>query len=130
MYRFVIQVISSFKTLYNTNKKTSFGCVNFSHKGANMIRFGFVSNSSSSSFIVRKVFLNNWQIEAIKDHIRYAAEELKWEIRNTDNYIDYSWSIEETPGLILGKIHLDNFDMKKFFEEIGINNWIVEWDRS
>mgnify|MGYP001405832477 CR=1 FL=1 len=44
------------------------------------IRNGFVSNSSSSSYIIRKENLTNEQIDMIKDHINYC-----WKLINDDN---------------------------------------------
>jgi len=88
------------------------------------VRLGFVSNSSSSSFIVQKKALSEVQMNALKDHINYANEnfpQIGWaEKINT-------WSIGETDEQITLSTGMDNFDMKEFLIAIGIKNENIEW---
>jgi len=68
------------------------------------VRSGFVSNSSSSSFIVRKAYLSEEEIDRITDH--------------TDND---PWRILDMGSVLVGYTSLDNFDMRAFIEEfIGV----------
>jgi hypothetical protein len=78
------------------------------------IRNGFVSNSSSSSFVINKRFLSSHQIEQI-----YAHQELAE---------DNNWIIKEDDFEISGWTFMDNFNMSEYLEKIGINMKFVEWD--
>ena len=73
------------------------------------IRTDFVTNSSSSSFIICKKFLTNDQIDAIRKHK---------EIANRMNLYcsDCPWNIEENEMFITGYTSIDNFSMSEFFE--------------
>lgn len=84
------------------------------------IRTDFVTNSSSSSFIICKKFLTNDQIDAIRKHK---------EIANRMNLYcsDCPWNIEENEMFITGYTSIDNFSMSEFFEIIGINSSCVNW---
>jgi hypothetical protein len=88
------------------------------------IRQGFVSNSSSSSFIIGKSKLSLWQIDLIYNHIEVAKArfpQIVWCNR------DDEWNILETVDYIKGETSMDNFDMEKFLWLIGINNNDIEW---
>lgn len=61
------------------------------------IRLGFVSNSSSSSFVISKLHLQPWQIAAIKDFCSKPVGE--WQD---------TWIIEETYEELLGNTFMDN----------------------
>lgn len=85
-------------------------------------RFGFVTNSSSSSFVISKNVLTPMQIEAIKYHI-YLASKI-----NTDQFgrLD-EWHIRESEHFIGGSTNMDNFDMREFLNYIGIPNGAISW---
>lgn len=68
------------------------------------IRSGFVSNSSSSSFIVRKAYLSEEEIEKIKDHAEIAN--------------GWPWRILEYGSVLVGYTSMDNFDMKEYIEGV------------
>jgi hypothetical protein len=89
------------------------------------IRSGFVSNSSSSSFVVTKNMITEEQIEAIKYHVNYAKEHLKWNDIDTD--YDF-WNVSETETKLTGYTIMDNFDMYKFFKDINLPNDSYEFD--
>ena len=81
------------------------------------IRNGFVSNSSSSSFIILKSNLNDKQRELLFDHIHIAEEvdkklEEKGESRIYEYYED--WGIEEDDLCYWLHTSMDNFDMETF----------------
>ena len=96
-------------------------------------RQGFVSNSSSSSFIIDKKFLSPDQLDKIRRHTEAAVELNKQEVarRSKDEEYensydrvplldsDYPWDIEETDAEITGNTSMDNFDMREFLIAIG-----------
>jgi hypothetical protein len=79
------------------------------------IRNGFVSNSSSSSFVVEKKYLTEEQKDLIINHYHYVKEHpepfsfSKW----LNDYDE--WQITETEKVIKGYTILNNFDMDEFF---------------
>ncbi len=119
------------------------------------IRAGFVSNSSSSSFIIKKEDLSESQIVLIKQHIEiakkinetsspYTGERRLGAYRlNKDGtegdwdknlivgnyYIDDcdEWKISDYPDRIEGDTLIDNFDMEMFLTEIGIPKNVVKF---
>lgn len=83
-------------------------------------RSGFVSNSSSSSFVIKKYYLSPHQIEQIHNH-SYLGKKMGIEYANTD-----PWSITENEDTISGHTYMDNFDMGEFLRNIfAADN--VEW---
>lgn len=84
-------------------------------------RKGFVTNSSSSSFIIAKKDLDEKQIAAIQNW-----EELS---RRLKMYCaGEGWNIKENDGYITGFTYIDNFSFSDFFETIGVNPRNIEWD--
>lgn len=79
------------------------------------IRSGFVSNSSSSSFILQKKDLTAEQIEKIENHIE-EGEKLGMAGAKKDNI----WFIEIHEDVIKGSTSMDNFSMKNFLCLIGV----------
>lgn len=93
------------------------------------IRYGFVSNSSSSSFIISKMYLTPLQIYAIKNHIE-VAKELNEEVGYNERlYVSNSdnWYIIDNGDTIRGFTNMDNFDMREFMRIIGVCHYI-KWD--
>ena len=87
-------------------------------------RRGFVSNSSSSSFIIQKKYLNNEQLNMIYDHINVAKGILK-----EDMDYDMPWDIKNHKDNIRGSTMMDNFDMHYFLTEIvKVDEDHIEWD--
>jgi hypothetical protein len=89
------------------------------------IRSSFVSNSSSSSFIVKKSDLNPEQIEMIKNHFEMGKNMDLYHNRYVDDYD--KWQIFEDKENLRGSTYMTNFSMRDFFHEIGISEDIVEW---
>jgi len=90
-------------------------------------RTGFVSNSSSSSFVIFKDRLNEEQIEMIKDHATIV--ELLY---NQGTQMDFgsldAWGINETDLTIEGYTHMDNFDMYDFLKYIvKVDSNYIKW---
>lgn len=84
------------------------------------IRCDFVTNSSSSSFIIDKDDLNQYQIEAIRNHSE-IGELLGMHCS------DECWNIDENDTHIAGHTSMDNFDMYEFLELFGVNARDVKW---
>lgn len=85
------------------------------------IRYGFITNSSSSSFLISKKVLTPNQVKAIWKHIELGC---KLGISVDD---DSRWDIEESENFISGTTYMDNFSFDEFFELIGINDAYVIW---
>ena len=91
------------------------------------IRNGFVSNSSSSSFIIKKDDLTSKQIKYIVNHM-HKAKKVKDQfdfgfIGDSDE-----WAITITPNEVKGNTWMDNFDMQVYLEEyMGIPSNVIEW---
>lgn len=84
-------------------------------------RTGFVSNSSSSSFILHKAYVTPDQIAKIIDHQNSGEEWAE----------EWPWKIEERETTILGEVFMDNFDMREYMSKLGIdvdNEEVVEWE--
>ena len=81
------------------------------------IKTGFVSNSSSSSFIVTKDGLSMEQIESIRNH----SEAKKYEFAESD-----PWDINEQDDVIILSTDMDNFDMRSYLKDIGVPDDNVE----
>lgn len=84
------------------------------------VRNDFVTNSSSSSFIISKRNLTEQQMLAIRYHselgraLKLGCAECAWQIKENDFYI-------------AGSTYLDNYCIEDLFEIIGIQDNIVEW---
>ena len=120
-------------------------------KGDNMkTRSGFVSNSSSSSFVIQKSTLTPIQIHLIKEHLEVSrkidaalpnangqrriggyrmdenGEEGEWDENLILGRYDISegdaWTITETDSIIEGSTFMNNFDMNIFLREIGVSD--------
>lgn len=79
------------------------------------IRQGFVSNSSSSSFIISTNKISVAQLELLKEHAE--SKEFK-----DDKYLGPydAWDIDEKDGYISCHTIMDNFDLYEYALKIGI----------
>ena len=94
------------------------------------IRNGFISNSSSSSFLIKKEDITAKQLYYIKNHIA-EAQNLQSNHPNEVKYNFYcdeedAWNIEEQEDTIILDTYMDNFDMYKFLNIIGVNEDVIE----
>lgn len=81
------------------------------------IRTGFVSNSSSSSFVIARSALTDEQVGLIRYHVHAAAHGLI--PGPADPYRD-AWEITVTETMVHGETYMDNFDMYDFLRRIGV----------
>ena len=89
-------------------------------------RMGFVSNSSSSSFIIKKEKLSSDQLYAIQFHCLYTRTHY-----SNEGFFCHdgdSWNINETPEEISGDTLMTNFDMEKFLGLIGVKDEDIQWE--
>lgn len=84
-------------------------------------RPGFISNSSSSSFIIQKKNLTKKQIERIRKHKKYGR---KYKIPCWDQ----PWGVYEEKGTIECYTGMDNFSMEEFLERIGVPPEVIQWE--
>lgn len=84
------------------------------------IRNGFVSNSSSSSFIISKEKITPLQMYLIKNRKSVCVELNLYDIVG---YISSSddWSIHESVSFVEFYTSMDNFDMIEYLRYIGIS---------
>lgn len=90
------------------------------------IRFDFVTNSSSSSFVIVKSAITEEQKSKILNYQEVAKEIMPDGYIDEDNY----WQVDEGEYFIRGFTIIDNFDMQKFLELIGVPSTAVNftWD--
>lgn len=80
-------------------------------------RYGFVSNSSSSSFVIPMRVLSEKQVILIRSHSD-----------SEDCYDGEAWHIKENNLTIEGSTIMDNFDMHHFLTVIlGVDPKDIEW---
>ena len=84
------------------------------------IRTDFVTNSSSSSFTIRKKQLSEKQIKAIWN---YSTLGKKLGLK----YPKSRWEITENKRFIKGETVMNNFDMAEFLDIIGVRNTQITW---
>ena len=95
------------------------------------IRNGFVSNSSSASFVIKKEDLDYHQIILIKNHEIIAgmmgqASNDKYGQIGKFGFVG-AWGIYEDMHEIRGTTTMDNFNMFEFLKAIGIPEDKIEY---
>lgn len=78
------------------------------------IRNGFVSNSSSSSFVIDKHKISGFQLGQIHNHVQVAKD------LGVDYGWDDPWDVEERDHILVLSTTMDNFNMSGFLEAIGV----------
>ena len=91
------------------------------------IRNGFVSNSSSSSFVIPKDKIDEIQKLQIYNHISEANKHSQWYNFGCIEAED-GWSISENEYYISGYCHMDNFDMYVYLLDfLKIPREMIKW---
>ena len=80
------------------------------------VRTGFVSNSSSASFVISIGAITGEQMMALLNHATVAGKD--------------AWEIIIENGLMTGKTSMDNFDMYAFMTQHGIDPQKARWFHS
>lgn len=89
------------------------------------VRCGFVSNSSSSSFVINLADLTPEQIVQISNFLEEA------ELRHLPGWEHAEdWKVSKTDKHIGGGTWLNNFDMIDLFQAIGVPDSVVSWGDS
>ena len=95
------------------------------------IRTGFVSNSSSSSFVVFKDALSKREQDMILNYqdcidIFILNDEKIKEM--FEYYRSDPWRIIEYEDFIFGETSMDNFSMSSYFDYIKLDESYIKWD--
>jgi hypothetical protein len=99
------------------------------------LRIGFVSNSSSASFILKKDKLTAEQVHIIKNHgevWKALPQPIKNEVYNeswchTPGEPEV-WRMKETPDKLFLGTTMTNFDMDAFFRAINLPMGAIEYE--
>lgn len=86
------------------------------------VRTGFVSNSSSSSFVILLDRVTGKQVKQIQAH-QIKGEKMGIPFADSD-----PWTIEVTDSVVRGWTFMDNFDMREFLQRIGVPDADIVWD--
>lgn len=95
------------------------------------IRGGFVSNSSSSSFVISKAHVTPAQLKLIRSHSIKAPKLVPEEVRYSrqDHTLGGdAWTITENDRCIGGFTWMDNFDFFHYLVHIGVDLEKVQRD--
>lgn len=99
-------------------------------------RIGFVSNSSSASFVLKMHGLSKKQFNMVLNHTTFAKKLLR-ESQDSDErpnfgYLDDTYNewileIDYEKDEICGRTMMSNFDMEEFLKYIGVDMNDVEF---
>lgn len=95
------------------------------------IRNGFVSNSSSSSFVILKDSLTDIQKDMIFDYKQYVKCFNTIDEKNIELFEYYdtdTWRIVDYEDFIFGETSMDNFSMQDFLDYIKVDQDVIKWD--
>lgn len=91
------------------------------------IKIDYITNSSSSSFIIARHKISETQLVLIKEHIEVASMLTKLDPDLNFGWFD-SWQISINEDTVEGSTSMDNFDMLAFLNVIGISSEDIEYD--
>ena len=96
------------------------------------LRKGFVSNSSSSSFVLSKELMSENQMDKIRNHIKVAQEMFEQNHAYDFGYVEdtEAWEIDELPETMRISTWMNNFDMYEFIDAIKVPREAIskEWE--
>jgi len=100
------------------------------------VRNGFVSNSSSSSFVILKEAISNEEIDMILNYQKWIEFFIKLDEGNENStlaedfeyYLSDPWRIVEYEDFIFGETSMDNLDMPNYFDYIKLDQKYIDWD--
>jgi hypothetical protein len=101
------------------------------------VRLGFVSNSSSASFVIKRESLSEAQIKKIYDYekcgrlkkCREEEERCEGCVPEMFEYNDFGWEISQSKDEIKGCTAIDNFDMRFYLVEVvGIQMESIKYE--
>ena len=81
------------------------------------VRTGFVSNSSSSSFIIPRRLLSNEQVELIENHMSVLNRRVKDKSKRLYTESD-EWNITVNDHHVRGYTMMDNFPMFSYLVDV------------
>ncbi len=85
------------------------------------IRSGFVSNSSSSSFMIHLDKLNAKQLFMIQNHAEMGEK------MGVGDYYQ-QWNLTVNEFYVKGETSMDNFNMQDFLKCIGVKSEDIDWN--
>lgn len=87
------------------------------------IRNSFVTNSSSSSFVIDLSELTDYTIEVFKNPMLVADQLIPTKECSRDEYMEYAedWDIRIEDGKLWGYTTMDNFDYSQIFYICGLD---------
>ena len=91
------------------------------------LRNGFVSNSSSSSYIINRNKINEKQLDQIINHIEVSKELNEKNHLFDFNDFDCAWNVDVKDETILVSTIMDNFDMHDFLIAIGVKSDAIRY---
>lgn len=89
------------------------------------IREGFVSNSSSSSFIINLNNISKNQLQQIENHSESKSYKTMY---GKDKFQCWDILINKKQNTVHGSTSMDNFDMGEYLDTIGVRSDHIEWD--
>jgi hypothetical protein len=102
------------------------------------IRAGFVSNSSSASFLLVKSYCTEEQLRKIRDFESLTDEEKeRYAEHDSKGYWNggfysrefKSWKLEEDEYTINGHTSMDNFNMEVYLDWLGVPEKAYKYER-
>lgn len=87
------------------------------------IRDGFVSNSSSSSFVIVKSYLTSEQVDFVKNYVE-EVEKCNEDL-SCKEFVSW-WYMDEKKHQIKFTTSMNNFDLISFFEDNEIPSDAIE----
>lgn len=97
------------------------------------IRNGFVSNSSSSSFVIFKDALSKLQLDMVLNYDSYIEDIIENDksgkmVELFEYYDTDPWRIVEADDYIFGETSMDNFSFGDYLRHIKVKSKYIKWD--